>query len=163
MEKTDNVVLKRLSSLSSVEISEFEPDIRSWNVLGEKGFRLGFVSDLWIDPDDLGIRYLEVDTEDEDHKKILLPVGMIALNKKEKFVVAVDIRKTDLPKIPGFTGDSVSRDYEVNLRKTYLPGNVSSTEWQRDFYNHNHFNEHNLFKERATRRKKYKRGFFENI
>lgn len=163
MENKEISVLRRLSSMPDDMADVFDPDIRDWTVLGEKGFRLGRVTDLWVDERDLNIRYLEVDLEDDARKRILLPVGMIALNRKENFVVAVDVRKSELPNIPAFTGDSVSRDYEVELRKTYLPGNVSVNDWQKDFYNHNHFNEHSLFKERLTRRKKMKTGFFGNL
>jgi len=157
MENKEISILRRLNALSRDEASVFDPDIRNWTVLGDKGFRLGRVADLWIDERELNIRYLEVDLEDDPGKKILLPVGMIALNRKENFVVAVDVRKSELHMIPAFTG-AVTRDYEVELRKTYLPGNVSVTDWQKDFYNHNHFNEHGLFKERQTLRDKMKNG-----
>jgi sporulation protein YlmC with PRC-barrel domain len=159
MENQEILILKRLSSLDKSQREEFQPDIRGWNVLGQKGYKLGIVSDLWIDMDEMAIRYTEVDTE--FNQRVLIPIGLIALNTKEQFVVAVDLKKDELPNLPPFEGDKVTRDYETKLRTSYLPKGTTSVN-AADFYNHSIFDERSLFGVRSTR-KKMKTGYIENI
>jgi hypothetical protein len=159
MENQEVIVLKRLSDLDKSTADEFQPDIRNWNVLGQKGFKLGFVSDLWIDVDDFSIRYVEVNTE--FNQRILIPIGMIALNTKENFVVAIDIKKDDLPNLPPFESDRITRDFEARVRKSYFPSYSASAN-QTDFYNHSIFDERSLFGTRSTR-KRMKKGYLENM
>ncbi len=158
MENRETVLLKRLSTLDQETQKEFVPDIRKWNVLGEKGYKIGFISDLWIDVAEMLVRYVEVNTE--YNQLILIPIGMIAMNKKEEFVVTVDLRKSDLSKIPTHEGEVLSRDFEAQVRKSYFP-NFSISGNESDFYNHNIFDERSLFG-RSTR-EKAKKGYLESM
>jgi hypothetical protein len=159
MDNQDIIVLKRLSELEKTSAHEFRPDIRNWNVLGEKSNKLGVISDLWIDVDDFSIRYVEVITEFD--QRILIPIGMIALNKKDGFVMAVDIRKDELHKLPVLEGDNITWDFENRVRKSFFPSYSTSVD-RTDFYNHSIFDERSLFGTRASR-KKMRTGYLESI
>ena len=147
-----NTYLQKLSRRP--ESTHYQPDIRNWNVLGSKGHKLGVVKDLWVDNQKMKIRYLDILLESDEH--FLLPVGLASINRKDKYLIAIDITKADLPKYPVFDGERITRQLEQDYRKSYKPSHVAlPEEMESDFYNHNHFNEHNLFGIRNTRRSRY--------
>ncbi|MGK7395233.1 MAG: PRC-barrel domain-containing protein [Candidatus Cyclobacteriaceae bacterium M3_2C_046] len=148
--------LVNLNNLEESEKEFYKPDLRGWTVLGAKSHRLGIVDDLIIDQEEMRVRYLDVKLDTNDHTHILIPVGLASLNKKEKYIVVIEITKAELSKFPVYKGGPVHREFEVEVRKSYYPRHVTlPEEMQSDFYNHDHFNEHSLFGQRDTRRSRF--------
>lgn len=49
-----------LRRLHNVRISEGDPDVRGWDVMGADGHRMGEVDDLLVDSEAMRVRYLDV-------------------------------------------------------------------------------------------------------
>lgn len=49
-----------LRRLHNVRISEGDPDVRGWDVIGADGHRMGEVDDLLVDSEAMRVRYLDV-------------------------------------------------------------------------------------------------------
>lgn len=52
--------VKPLSHLHNYRVSEGDPDVRGWEVLGADGRKMGEVDDLLVDTEALTVRYLDV-------------------------------------------------------------------------------------------------------
>ncbi|HUP90056.1 MAG TPA: PRC-barrel domain-containing protein [Longimicrobiales bacterium] len=104
--------LKRLSCARQFRVAQGEPDIRGWNVLGESGAHLGTVTDLIIDGEANQVRYVIVRRETDD-AEVAIPVGYVNLGSDD---VSVSLSSDELFKLPVFAGDTLEREYEVELR-----------------------------------------------
>ena len=148
----------RLTELKKEDTEDYQPDLRNRPLLGAKGFKVGRITDLLIDKGERKVRYLDVEVENDEKSHILIPVGLASIHKEENYVIVQDLTKEMLDKHPAYYGEAVTRDYEKKVRSSFLPNRASyPEEWESDFYNHNHFNEHNLYGIRDTKRSRYMR------
>lgn len=156
--KNSQYGLKKLKG-SDYEIAEGQPDIRGWDVKDENGKQIGEVEELIFDENARKVRYMVVDLEDNefdlDDREVLLPIGMAQLHKDDDDVLLPGITAAQLSSLPDFDDDSLSGDFEDKVRGVFGMGGataagsaaLSSTRGD-DYYNHDHFNEDNLLRNR---------------
>lgn len=112
--------LFRLDDLDDFEVSDDDPDIRGWDVIGEGGEKVGRVDELIVDPDMLQVRYMDIEMEEElnnnGERHLLVPIGIAQLDESEDRVLIKDISKDILKSCPVYTGQPVTRTYEQQIR-----------------------------------------------
>lgn len=155
--KNNQYGLKKLSG-SDYEIAEGQPDIRGWDVKDENGKQIGEVEELIFDENARKVRYMVVDLEDNDFdlddREVLLPIGMAQLHKDDDDVLLPGVTAAQLSSLPDYDDDSLSGDLEDKVRGVFGVGGatagtaaLSSTRGD-DYYNHDYFNEDNLYRNR---------------
>ncbi len=109
--------------LDDFKFPKGEPDPRGWDVRATDGTKVGKVEDLLFDTGDRRVRYVEI-ALDKDFAKdtardyALVPIGQAQLDDDNDHVV-VDLSSADLPSIPRYDREQLSRDYETSLRSWY--------------------------------------------
>jgi hypothetical protein len=150
----DNMKHRRLQELdeSDFEIVDGQPDIRGWDVItGDK--KIGEVDELILDARERKVRYMIVDLDDDaldldDDRKVLIPIGMAQLHEKDDDVILPGINPEQLLQLPEYDSDNLTDETEYAIssalgRKGFTGPNVDTA-----FYQHEHFNEGNLYKRR---------------
>lgn len=157
---------KRLQELggSDYEIAEGQPDIRGWDVKDANGRTIGEVDELIFDVQSLKVRYIVLDLEgnvlDLDARDVLVPIGIAELHDKGDDVVLSGVTADQIRSLPEYDKDTISGDAENKIRSIFAgvggaaaltgaaltPGTQGETD--DDFYNHDHFNEDNLYRNR---------------
>lgn len=150
--------LKKLKG-SDYEIAEGQPDIRGWDVKDENGKQIGEIEELIFDENARKVRYMVVDLEDNefdlDDREVLLPIGMAQLHKDDDDVLLPGVTAAQLSALPDYDDDSLSGDFEDKVRGVFGYSGaagagtaaLSSTRGD-EYYNHDHFNEDNLYRNR---------------
>src|SRR6185503_779599 len=107
---------------SNFEIVKDEPDIRGWDVRYMAGQKLGSVEELIIDVQEKKVRYMVVDLDSNElklvNRKILIPIGLAELDKKEDDVLIPNISLEQLSRLP---------EYEKNNLNPVIERRISST------------------------------------
>jgi sporulation protein YlmC with PRC-barrel domain len=179
-----NTNQKRLQELdrSEYEIVKGEPDIRGWDVKYMTGQKLGVVEELVFDVLEKKVRYLVVDLEENELKllprRILIPIGLAELDRKDDDVLIPNIAIEQLSRLPEYDRNNLTIDTERRISST-LGREMESTalaaahevkhenlkaaerkadkrskakkgidELDPDFYTHEHYNLDNLYKNR---------------
>ena len=154
----DTTTGNRLQNLkdSDYEVATGEPDIRGWDVRDQTGKHLGEVEDLIFDPQARKVRYMVVEVDKNydtnSNRNVLVPIGLAELHKTDNDAFLPGITPEQLAALPQYNG-TVTSDIENNIRNVLagaggaalLTGTADNAS---DFYNHEHFNEDNLFKNR---------------
>jgi stress response protein YsnF len=141
---------------SDFEMADGDPDIRGWDVKDSSGKQLGEVEELIFDTQSLKVRYLVVDLEENDFnledKEVLVPVGIAELHQKADDVILTGISPEQLRALPEFDEDRFDTDHETSVRNVFggLGAAALSGKNDDDFYNHEHFNEANLYRNRSS-------------
>ena len=177
----DKMKHSRLQELdrSDFEIVKGEPDIRGWDVRYLTGQKLGAVEELILDAQEKKVRYMIVDLDDNElklvHRKILIPIGMAELDRKEDDVLIPNISLEQLSRLPEYDRNNLTAGVERRISST-LGREIESTavmtetrelkserskkeikkqadihnddEIDPDFYSHEHYNADNLYKNR---------------
>ncbi|HEX6558845.1 MAG TPA: PRC-barrel domain-containing protein [Longimicrobiales bacterium] len=104
--------LHRLSALRHFRVSDGEPDIRGWPLIGENKLRLATVDDLVVDTDAEQVRYVVI-RRDIDDQPTALPIGYLELGDQ---TVHAPLNQDDLQSLPRFTTEELTRDQETVLR-----------------------------------------------
>ena len=167
---------------SNFEIVKEEPDIRGWDVRYMTGQKLGSVEELIIDAQEKKVRYMIVDLDQNElklvHRKILIPIGLAELDKKEDDVLIPNISLEQLSRLPEYEKDNLNPVVERRISSTLgremheaelaetttshvkneTTGNKLTKEEKRKlsvdhehdpgFYTHEHYNLDNLYKNR---------------
>jgi len=166
---------------SNFEIVKGEPDIRGWDVRYMTGQKLGSVDELIIDAQEKKVRYLIVDLNENElklvHRKILIPIGLAELDKREDDVLIPNISLEQLSRLPEYEKDNLNPVVERRISSTLgrelheaelaeaatthvkneattkklakeEKSKVEETEHDPDYYNHEHYNVDNLYKNR---------------
>ena len=107
---------------SNFEIVKGEPDIRGWDVRYMTGQKLGSVEELIVDAQEKKVRYMVVDLDENElklvNRKILIPIGLAELDKKEDDVLIPNISLEQLSRLP---------EYEKNGLNPVVERRISST------------------------------------
>ena len=155
---------KRLQELggSNYEIAEGQPDIRGWDVKDENGKKIGEVDELLFDEQSRKVRYIVLDLEgnvfDFDTRDVLVPIGILQLHQKDDDVILPGVTAEQIRSLPEYDKDSLTGDIENKVRNVFAGAGGAAltgaaltldTGNDNDFYNHNHFNEDNLYRNRA--------------
>lgn len=155
---------RRLQELggSDYEIADGEPDIRGWDVKDATGQRIGEVDELIFDVQSRKVRYMVIDLEgnvlDLETRDVLVPIGLAQLKDDGDDVILNNITAEQLRSLPDYDEDDINSDYEGRIRTVFggvggaaLTGAALTTDTDTDtnrdtdFYNHEHFNDDNLF------------------
>jgi stress response protein YsnF len=171
---TENSRNRRLQELSDsdYEIAEGQPDIRGWDVKDASGRRIGEVDDLIFDTQSQKVRYMVVDLDDNeldlDDREVLVPIGLAQLHDDDDDVILNNVTADQLRALPEYDDDNLdSSDFESGIRRVFggaggavatgaaatgaaLTGDTD-TDHDTDFYNHEHFNDENLYRNRNSR------------
>lgn len=119
-----NTNQKRLQELdrSEYEIVKGEPDIRGWDVKYITGQKLGVVEELILDTQEKKVRYIVVDLEENELKllprKILIPIGLAELDRKDDDVLIPNIAIEQLSRLPEYDRNHLTVDVERRISST---------------------------------------------
>lgn len=148
-----NTRLQKLSG-SDYEMVDGEPDIRGWDVKDDAGRTVGEVEELIFDVQSQKIRYLVLDLEDNeldlDDREVLVPIGIAQLDKDDDDVRLPGVTIEQLQALPEYDEDRFDTDSEESVRNVFggLGAAALAGGSDADFYNHEHFNDANLYKAR---------------
>jgi uncharacterized protein (TIGR02271 family) len=149
--------LQRLKG-SDYEVKDGNTDIHGWDVKDGSGRTIGEVDDLLFDPTSRKVRYMVVDLDDNDfdleERNVLIPIGVAQLHEKDDDVIIPYITAEQLRSLPGYDEDNFGQEHEHSIRGVFaglgLAGATAATATGSDnnFYEHDHFNEDNLYRNR---------------
>jgi sporulation protein YlmC with PRC-barrel domain len=158
---SDNMKRRRLQELgeSDFEIVDGQPDIRGWDVKNEKNQKIGEVEELILDAQKRRVRYMVVDLDDNDFdiddKEVLIPIGMAELHKDDDDVIIQNLTPDQLRALPEYDEDHLTPEVERSICSSLGRTGLSSTsqsssidEMDSTFYEHDHFNDKNLYRRR---------------
>jgi len=141
--------LMRLSDLDDFEVADENPDVRGWKVVGSDGQHLGEVDELIVDPALMKVRYLEVEVREHfQGGHALVPIGLAVVDKADEIVFLNGCDTQAIEQYPRYSGEAITRDYEVSLRRALVPGVEAVPET--DFYVHESFDEDRFYARRKA-------------
>ncbi|MEO6548701.1 MAG: PRC-barrel domain-containing protein [Ferruginibacter sp.] len=148
--------LQKLSG-SDFEIADGQPDIRGWEVMDSSGKQMGEVDELIFDYQSRKVRYLVVNLDnnefDMDDKDVLVPIGIAELHENNDEVILPGVMPDQLRALPEYDEDRFDTEHESNVRNIFGGLGASTATGSSDddeFYNHDHFNEANLYRKRMN-------------
>lgn len=156
----DNMKHRRLQELdrSDFEIVDGEPDIRGWDVKLASGQKIGEVEELIVDAKQKKVRYMVVDLDDNDialdqDRKVLIPIGLAELHHKDDDVIIPSVQVEQLRGLPAYDKDHLDEDVERNIcsafgRTQETMNTAQGSTTHQDFYQHDYYNDDNLYKHR---------------
>jgi hypothetical protein len=147
----------RLRELSSSDfvIAKGESDIRGWDVRDASGRKYGSVLDLIFDIRTGKVRYIVLgilDTKELELEKrtVLVPIGLAELDPTDNDVLLPSVNPFQLRALPRYDrstlGAKTERDISFVFGREAQAGTAQETDDQ--FYNHDHFNQNNLYRKR---------------
>ena len=148
----------RLRELSSSDfvIAKGESDIRGWDVRDAAGRKYGSVLDLIFDIRTGKVRYIVLgilDTKELELEKrtVLVPIGLAELDPNDNDVLLPTVNPFQLRALPRYDrstlGAKTERDISFVFGRPINTGTAQETDDQ--FYNHDHFNQDNLYRKRS--------------
>lgn len=141
---------------SDFEIVDGQPDIRGWDVKNASGQKLGEVDELIFDAQTRKVRYMVVDLDDNDEldlddRDVLIPIGLAELHRDDDDVILTDITIEQIRALPEYHENHLEPEVEravcAALGRTVDAPSMSN-DVNADFYNHEHFKEDNLYRNR---------------
>jgi hypothetical protein len=127
--------LLRLDKGKEFHVSKGSSDPRGWKVLGGDGAKLGKVTELIVDREDMRVRYLCVDVDEKKLKlevidrHVLVPVARARLDHKHKSVILDGLFGRDLATYPVFTGLPLAKGIEDEVMGRFRGEERSSQGW----------------------------------
>lgn len=147
-----------LDKLDDFKIADGDPDVRGWEVRSSDNRKIGKIDDVLIDTTAMKVRYLDVDLDkdfrggDKD-RHVLIPIGYAQLNEDDDRIMVDSLASGDLAGLPAYTHEPLSRDYENQVRQSYDQAYATgAADTDRDYYEHEHFNDNRFFGERREGR-----------
>ncbi len=160
---------------SGYEIKKGQPDIRGWDVRDNQGRKFGKVHELIFDIRANKVRYMIInvlDTKDLELEKrtVMLPIGLAVLDASDDDVILSTVTPFQLRALPRYDKSNLGAKAERDISHVFgraLEGTPnSSTSTQEDvdtsFYEHDHFNEDNMQKNRRSTASNPVQTFSEN-
>jgi len=155
----DSMKHRRLQEMdrSDFEIVKGEPDIRGWDVKNSTGQKIGEVEELIVDAQQKKVRYMVVDLDDNelklDHRKVLLPIGLAQLDRKDDDVILPNVQAEHFRSLPDYDKNNLSPEVERRICTTLgrtpdMSSTANVNEHHPDFYKHDYYNDDNLYKHR---------------
>ena len=161
-----NTRLRELSG-SGFEIKKGQPDIRGWDVRDNNSHKLGKVRELIFDLRANKVRYMVIDILDVkqldlEKRTVLVPIGMAELDHTDDDVVLPTVNPFQLRALPRYDkttlGAKAERDISIVFGRDALSSHTPTASANQvdedvndDFYNHDHFNEDNMYRNRGKR------------
>jgi sporulation protein YlmC with PRC-barrel domain len=153
-----------LKELKDFQVAKGDPDVRGWEVLSNDGRRIGKVEELLVDTAAMRVRYLEIDLDNDlrnlaqggtgagtKSDNILIPIGSAQLHEKDDRVT-VDLLHSLVTGIPNYNRSTFNREYETNLRQHFDRDYRHDPARDRDFYEHDLYNDSRFYGNRRARR-----------
>src|SRR4051812_5442777 len=159
---------KRLQELggSDFEIADGQPDIKGWDVRNESGQKIGEVDELIFDVQSRKVRYIVVDLDDNDldldDRDVLVPIGIAQLHDQNDDVILPGVTAEQLKALPDYEEGSLNTEVENKIRNVFsgvgfgaIAGGAAASgiDHGDTFYNHEHFNDDNLYSNRSAESK----------
>lgn len=165
----DSMKHRRLQEMdrSDFEVVTNDPDIRGWDVRNSNGSKIGEVEELIVDAQKKKVRYMVVDMDDNEltlkRHKVLIPIGLARLDKDDDNVILKSVGVNHLKALPKYDPDHLDDKEEQRICKALGlqqddEHQVNTTDVHQadrrtaaphdDFYQHDYFNEENLYKNR---------------
>lgn len=165
-ENNRNTRLQKLSG-SDFEIVDGESDIRGWDVRDDSGKQIGEVEELIFDFESRKVRYLVVDLDENDFglesRKVLVPIGIAELHENDDDVILNGVTPDQISALPEYDEDRFDTEHETSVRNVFgglggaalaggaIADSTTSSGHEDDFYDHEHFNDQKLYKNRSTK------------
>lgn len=115
-------------------------DLRGWKVYaGGDDDAVGEVDDILVDADG-GARYLSIDLDDADGRRVLLPVGQARTDADEEEIRVTGLSRARLHQAPTYSGDPASVDdrHERRLWTSYDESYDSEDRYAHPSYRDDH-------------------------
>lgn len=101
-----------LSEAKGFKLEPGAPDLRSWNVFGSDGERVGVVSQLLVDPAAMKVRYVDVDVLEDlfalrDDRHVLVPLEVVDLKERGNDAWVRRLTAREVARLPAYTGGTV--------------------------------------------------------
>ncbi|GEO06167.1 hypothetical protein AAE02nite_38310 [Adhaeribacter aerolatus] len=176
MERDNNYnETNRLQELggSDFEIADGQPNIKGWTIKNPQGQTIGEVEELIFDVQSRKVRYMVVDLEnsvlDLEPRNVLVPIGLAQLNEDDDDVILPNVTADQLRALPVYEKNRIGRDTETSIRSIFgglgaaagaagaaISGAAhragdaitGDTDTRDDFYEHNHFSDRGLHRNR---------------
>lgn len=127
--------LVRLDQGKEFHVSKGSSDPRGWKVVGGDGAKLGKVTELIVDREEMRVRYLDVDVDEKKleletiDRHVLIPVERARLDHKHKTVILDGLFARDLATYPVFTGLPLEKGFEDEVVGRYRGIERQSEGW----------------------------------
>jgi hypothetical protein len=127
--------LARLAKGEEFHVSKGSSDPRGWKVLGGDGAKFGKVTELILDREDMRVRYLDVDVDEDKlgleriDRHVLVPIERARLDHKHKAVVLDGLFARDLTAYPVFTGLPLAKGFEDQVMGCFRGHERRSDGW----------------------------------
>ncbi|HEX8461381.1 MAG TPA: PRC and DUF2382 domain-containing protein [Segetibacter sp.] len=153
-ENINNTHLQELGG-SDYEIADGQPNIKGWDIKDETGNKIGKVKELLFDPTTSKVRYIIAKLTEGDDRKVLIPIGIAQLHEDDDDVLLPGVTYAQLQSLPEYDKDNFTVDTEHTIRNVFagvggaaVAGAALPTD-RENFYNHDHFNDENLYSKRS--------------
>lgn len=153
MASDENKDYSRLEELSesNYEIVDGQPDIQGWDIENSKGVKIGEVDELLFDPGSRKVRYIVLDTENNDldleDGHVLIPIGVAELHDENNTVLIPNITVEQLTALPLYErGREITPETEAEIRRVFIKPDTEIVT-DNDFYEHEHFNQTKFYGE----------------
>jgi hypothetical protein len=150
---------KRLQELrgSSFELAKGQPDIRGWEVLDTAGHKIGKVHELVLDTEAGKVRYMIMNISDSkelqlEKRTVLLPIGLAELHRAHDSVVLPQVTPYQLRALPKYDKEHLGPKAEMDISAVFGRSHTAigtDDAHGAPFYDHDHFNNDNLFRGRS--------------
>jgi sporulation protein YlmC with PRC-barrel domain len=147
MASDENKDYSRLEELSesNYEIVDGQPDIQGWDIENSKGVKIGEVDELLFNPGSRKVRYIVLDTENNDldleDGHVLIPIGVAELHDENNTVLIPNITVEQLTALPLYErGREITPETEAEIRRVFIKPDTEIVT-DNDFYEHEHFNQ----------------------
>ena len=158
---TKNIRSSKLVELtnSGYEIVADEPDIRKWKVTNADGKILGVVDELLVDRPLHKIRYIVLNLHGKPlnlvSRKVLIPIGIAKLDPVEDVVILPTVTLEHLATLPEHRRGKLTIGTERKIRNVFvpasIPGDYDINAADDAFYEHEEFDDRNLYSSRKKR------------
>lgn len=143
-----------LDKADDYKIADGNPDPRGWDVIAN-GTKVGEVDKLIADLNALKVRYLDVELDDDfsgtKDRHVLIPIGAARLDDDNDNVLLQGMTRDALIGLPAYAANTpITRDYENSLRERVSGAPIPKPRSERDYYEHEHFDENRFFGERGA-------------
>lgn len=119
---TNNYILQELTG-SDYEVADGQAHIRGWKVKDQLGKVLGEVDELLFEEASRKVRYLILDTDDNEinieDRKIAVPIGVAKLHEDDDEVILPNVIGSQLMALPPYDGPDLSLEVQYATRSVF--------------------------------------------
>jgi photosynthetic reaction center H subunit len=122
VEQPSNVV--PLREARDFRLPKDAPNPKGWEVFGEDNERVGVVEGLLVDPDQMRVRYLDVDVADDlfhlrEDRHVVVPMEFVELRERGRDVWVKGMTAQEIALLPAYTGGSLDPLVEQRVEQAF--------------------------------------------